>query len=255
MEVNSTISCHTFFSAFVCYTTLSTIVLAQRTLAGEPVDAFSKECALVAPYSYREPNLGGMAARDSLLEAAAVYCRERKLNFRDALPAITQEHSVIYAGYTPMLVEDEAQDWIVVYRDNGQADGKAMWLTAVVVGHKPKPARSGKARPHIPKTISLTLPGFPSTQTVAWFEGAGKEGFPSDCAIVVFTQGRPFATTDPWYFQRVAKYRIRSSGFKKLWDESTQLHAVNFVPTHEIIQYSQNGFRPTVLRAMPKVGK
>ena len=63
-------------------------------------------------------------------------------------------------------------------------------------------------------------------------------------AIVVFEQGRPYAATDPWYEQTFVKYRVRADGFKKLWQQSSQVHAINFVPTHELAQRMQNGSRP-----------
>ena len=219
---------------------------AERAIS--PAEQLRREVQLVTPYARGDMSHSAVEKIDprsepALIEAAGEYCRDKGVEFEAALPRIWATHSVM--GIMPLmpLPRDGEQEWGVIYRNNGGKGDKVLRLSMIILHTKrdrPRPMTSEQRNNYHPQIRSIAARGFTSSNSIAWFEGEGQ-----DCGIVVFEQGQP-KEKHPWFFQTVAKYRVRPDSITRLWKETNELHAVNYIPTHEMIRYSQRGFQPVI---------
>jgi hypothetical protein len=197
-----------------------------------------------------------------LIEAAGEYCRDKGVEFSEALPRLWEVYAVLFCGQLPIRPGEIDQTWAVIYRDGGGHGAEIpLHLTLISLHPKekgPKPRTPKERQAYQPNMKGFTPKGFSAGASIVWLESEDhgvrkrQQGEDPDLCVVVLEQGRPYAATDPWYHQTIAKIRVRATGFQMLWQQSAMLHAVNFVPTHEIIRYSVGRGRPQVILADPK---
>ena len=216
---------------------------AERAIS--PAEQLRREVQLVTSYAGGDMSHSAVEKIDpwtepALIEAAGEYCRDKGVEFETALPRIWAVHSVI--GIRPLmpLPGDGGQEWGVIYLVKGDRGLRLSMVLLHQKGEKPPPMTAGQRKNYHPRMQTVSARGFNSSTSIAWSEGEGQ-----DCGIVVMEQGQP-KEKHPWFFQTVAKYRVRPDSITRLWKETNELHAVNYIPTHEMIRYSQRGFQPVI---------